>query len=195
MAPAPKIAKVQGKSKPQLAVVLLLLSLVGAAVGFAVGAVLAPKEAASISPASATSQVADGAGNAAPDQAAKSNLDQAPEGSAKSPAAAEPAPIVEVQVPMVILPLPPILTNLAEPKETWIRFEGSLLINKDTQDPTPILVEHAGEQILTFLRTVKLNQIAGPGGFLNLREDLNDTVAAASNGQVKEVLIHTMVME
>lgn len=96
---------------------------------------------------------------------------------------------------MVILPLPPILTNLAEPKETWIRFEGSLLINKDTSDPAPILVEHAGEQILTFLRTVKLNQIAGPGGFLNLREDLNDVVSAASSGQVKEVLIHTMVME
>lgn len=165
------------------AVVGLLLSLVGAGAGFTVAAILAP--------AAAPPRVA-----VAPPPAAEAK----PPGGDAKPAAEAAAgedlpPITEVQVPMVILPLPPLLTNIAEPKDTWIRLEGSLLLKKDSDDPAPILVEHAGEQILTLLRTTRLADIAGPSGFLQFREDLNDTVSAASKGQVREVLIHTMVME
>ena len=96
---------------------------------------------------------------------------------------------------MKVMPFPPVLTTLAAPKGIWIRIEGSLLLAKETEDNPEILVEKAGTQILTYLRTARLAQIEGPSGFLHLREDLNNTVSALSGGQVREVLVHTMVVE
>ena len=125
-----------------------------------------------------------------------------------SMAAAEPAPghdsaAVADETPspqadheeMKVVPFPPILTSLAEPQGTWIRLDGSMLLTADSEEKPDILVERAGTQILTYLRTVKLSQIEGPSGLLHLRENLNDTVSVLSGGQIREVLIHSMVVE
>ena len=93
------------------------------------------------------------------------------------------------------MPFPPVLTSLAEPKGVWIRIEGSMLILAETEDKPEVLVEQAGAQLLAYLRTVKLAQIEGPSGLLHMREDMNDVVSTLSRGQVREVLIHAMVVE
>lgn len=187
MAKSPSAKSAGRNSMAMAAVIVLLLSLVGAGAGFAVGALLAPATPPPVATVSPPAPVA-ATGKSGEKTAAAPSADAAGQ-------EAETPFVAEVQVPMIILQLPPLLTNLAEPKETWVRFEGALLLKKETDDPSAILVEHAGEQILTFLRSVKLAQLAGPSGFLNLRDDLNDTVSAGSHGQVKEVLIHTMVLE
>jgi flagellar FliL protein len=48
---------------------------------------------------------------------------------------------------------------------------------------------------LTYLRTLRLDQLEGPSGILGLRDDLNATVMALSNGEVRGVLIHGLVVE
>ena len=169
-----------GTSLTLSAVIVLLLTLVGAGAGFAVGTLLIPPppgiaKLLAPSPGAAT-------GEAKPAEAGNEAPSDLPAGA-------------DVPVPMIAVPFPPILTNLAEPKGTWIRLEGSLLLKKETDDPAALLTEKAGEQFVTFLRTLKLNQIEGPSGFLHLREDLNGVVSTLSGGQVREVLIDTMVLE
>lgn len=95
----------------------------------------------------------------------------------------------------VIRQLAPIITNLASPKDTWIRIEVSIVISPEAQAEQDMIAVKSSDQILTLLRTVNLFQIEGPSGFLHFREDINDLVRANSEHKVTQVLINSMVVE
>jgi flagellar FliL protein len=90
--------------------------------------------------------------------------------------------------------LPPIITNLASPERTWIRLEISLVIQSDEKEANG-LAATITEDIVAFLRTVTLAQIQGATGFMHLREDLNERVRVRSGGKVRDLFIHTLVVE
>lgn len=90
--------------------------------------------------------------------------------------------------------LPPIVTNLASPERTWIRLEVSLVIPADEKE-TGRLEAAITEDFVAFLRTVTLAQIQGASGFMHLREDLNERVRVRSGGKVRDLLIHTLIVE
>lgn len=167
--------------------VILLLSLVGAGIGFAVGVFLQPGERPAAS--SATSPEAQGKKSAddGPAPAADAGATEDHSGDAAGSEAV-------VDADLKIIPLPPVVTTLAAPEGKWIRLEGSILADPGAGAPE-LLAEKAGEQILAYLRTVKLEQVQGPSGFLALRDDLNDTVSTLSNGEVRAVLIHGLLVE
>jgi flagellar FliL protein len=161
-----------------LIVVVLLLTLVGAGTGFAVGSLLSGEPAGK--PPAATAQATD-------PTTAKADDGHAAPGAEESADAAEGEP-QEIETHAVrTVPFPPVLTTLAEPKGKWIRLEGSIQVE--------LLSERSGEQILTYLRSLRLDQLEGPSGVLGLREDLNEMVQTLSNGQVRGVLVHGLVVE
>jgi hypothetical protein len=162
-------------------VIALLLTLIGAGVGFALGAMLVESGEAQTSAATADS----GAGQAQPEAAEG-------EGQAASTAKAEEEHASEK---LNVIPIPPVLTTLAEPKGKWIRLEGSILLDAEAEKQPELLAEESGEQILTYLRTVRLGQLDSPSGILGLRDDLDETVMTLSGGQVRGVLIHGLVVE
>lgn len=181
-----------GKSSAVLAAaVVLLLTLVGAGLGLVAGSLSRD-----------SSQVAGEAVNAP-----KAGADSLPstaenEASHQAPSHADPAgnmPLPELPEPDSVtvkaFPFPPVLTTLAEPRGTWIRLEGSMLIDADAERNPELLAEQAATNLLGYLRSVKLDDIDGPSGLLFFRQDLNDVVSALSDGQVREVLIHTLVVE
>lgn len=90
--------------------------------------------------------------------------------------------------------LPPIVTNLASPERTWIRLEVSLVIQGEEKEANGLAATIA-EDFLAFLRTVTLAQIQGASGFMHLREDLDERVRVRSGGKVRDLLIHTLVVE
>jgi len=180
--------KAGGGLMPMLTVVLLL-SLVGAGTGFAVGVFLQPgTEAAAVAhPAEAPAEA-----HAASADVTAGEHAGAPEKSADNGAPAdEPA----ADEGLKVVPLPPIVTTLAAPEGKWIRLEGSILADPAGAGAPEVIAEKAGEQILAYLRTVKLAQIQGPSGFLALRDDLNETVSSLSKGEVRAVLIHGLLVE
>jgi flagellar protein FliL len=91
--------------------------------------------------------------------------------------------------------LQPVTTNLANPSTTWIRLEAAALIKEDLGGEGELILAKLTEDITAFMRTVALDQIEGPSGFQNLREDLNDRVRVRSNGKVSELLIQALVVE
>ena len=52
-----------------------------------------------------------------------------------------------------------------------------------------------GDDILAYLRTVSLQQLEGPIGLENIRQDLNERAAMRSGGKVREFVIRTLVVQ
>lgn len=159
-------------TKPSIMSVIipvLLLTLIAAGGGFAVATLLNGKP------------VVEAATPAAEGDAAK------PEGAATETEHPENGGVVRQ--------LAPIITNLAAPKDTWMRIEVSLVISPEAQAEQDIIAVQSSDKILTMLRTVSLAQIEGPSGFLHLKEDINDLLRKSSENKIKQVLINSMVVE
>ena len=91
--------------------------------------------------------------------------------------------------------MPPIVTNLGSPKDTWIRLEASIVFDaKAVQHPETLAEDIAGDE-LAYLHTVALSQVEGPIGLENIRQDLNERAAIRSGGKVSELVIRTLVVQ
>ena len=97
--------------------------------------------------------------------------------------------------PTHLKPLSPILTNLSEPRDIWIRVESSIVFEDEEIAGDDVLAGQIAEDILAYLRTVSLSQIEGPSGLQNLREDLAERARIRSEGRVTELVIQTMVVQ
>jgi flagellar FliL protein len=95
----------------------------------------------------------------------------------------------------IIRQLAPIVTNLASPKDVWMRIEISIVIKPEAKSEQDLIAVKSSDQILALLRTIDLAQIEGPSGFLHFREDINDLVRESSEHKVAQVLINSMVVE
>ncbi len=103
--------------------------------------------------------------------------------------AAEPATL------STIYDLPPIVTNLGAPQDTWIRLEGSIVFDPKILPHPEAIAGKIGEDVLAYLRTVTLKQLEGPVGLQAIREDLNERTATRSDGKVRELVIRTLVVQ
>jgi flagellar FliL protein len=111
--------------------------------------------------------------------------------------AATPDLVVNAQMTgtLVLKKLSPIVTNLAAPANTWVRLEAALLMEQKAAATADPLVGAITEDILGFLRSVTAQQMEGPAGLRNLREDLIERVAIRSKGLVRDIVIETLVVQ
>ena len=93
--------------------------------------------------------------------------------------------------PMVVA-LAPLTTNLAAPAETWVRLEAAIVIDGTAPPELPDAIH---QDLLAFVRTLKLHQIEGASGFQHFKADLVGRAAIRSEGHVKDVLIRTLLFE
>jgi flagellar protein FliL len=92
-----------------------------------------------------------------------------------------------------ILPLPPIVTNLAG-EVSWVRIEASVLI----ADDKPVAATLAGqlaEDITALVRTLSPAQIGGASGYQHLREELLDRLRTRTDGKSRDISIQSMIIE
>ena len=108
---------------------------------------------------------------------------------AESSASAPPAQ------PSTIVDLPPIVTNLGAPQDTWVRLEGSIIFDPKTLPHPEAVAGQIGDDVLAYLRTVALHQLEGPIGLENIRQDLNERAATRSGGKVRAFVIRTLVVQ
>jgi flagellar protein FliL len=110
---------------------------------------------------------------------------------AKSAASPDPAPAESLSV----YDLPPIVTNLGGPQDTWIRLESSIVFDPKAMPHPQAAAAKLGDDILAYLRTVSLKQLEGPVGLENLRQDLKERAATRTGGKVREFVIRTLVVQ
>jgi len=97
--------------------------------------------------------------------------------------------------PLSIYDLPPIVTNLGAPQDTWIRLEGSIVYDPKAMPHPQAEAAKLGEDILAYLRTVSLKELEGPVGLENLRQDLNERATTRMGGKIREFVIRTLVVQ
>lgn len=91
-----------------------------------------------------------------------------------------------------VIPLPAITTNIASPPDVWVRMEVSIVLDK----PQPAeLPGNILQDLLAYIRTVKMHEIEGASGFRHLKQNLEERASIRSDGQVTQVLIRTLLFE
>jgi flagellar FliL protein len=197
------------KSSPMSTIlVLLLLTLIGAGTGFAVGALLGtPPAAEEVKLAGEVEGVdlaPDDSKKAKPAKAGKkeegghgaSSSTGGDDGGAAVIAAFATPPLLAEDEPLTVVALPPIITNLAAPRDVWLRVEASILVQGGGgHGNQEVLAAKVGADLLTYLRTLSLQDIEGASAFLAFRDDLDDQVRTLSHGAVAKVLIKSLVVE
>lgn len=123
-------------------------------------------------------------GSFASKQAGKSAA-EAPKAEEKKPAMAANARLVE---------LAPIVVNLAEPRDAWMRIEAAILV-EGAPEGVEVLSRSISGDIAAYLKTATLAQFEGASGFQNLREDLADRARMRDSKHIKDLVIHGMVIE
>jgi flagellar FliL protein len=175
-APEPK----RGPSLVVQIAVLLVLTAVAAGIGWFSGGFLGSSQPPATAPAEAPAE-APAAGGHGP---ASDTAGAAGHGEAPASGAAPSNRLVD---------LGPITTNLAVPDTIWIRLELSLLFEKEPEDPDlPLIIQ---QDIMAYIRTVKLVQVQGASGYQHLKSDLLERARIRSKGIVKDVLVRTMIFE
>lgn len=93
-----------------------------------------------------------------------------------------------------LVAMAPIVANLADPSDVWMRIEASILVD-DVQSGSDALAAQLAEDILAYLKTTTLAQFEGPSGFQNLREDFRDRATIRDPERIKDVIIHGVIVE
>jgi flagellar protein FliL len=91
--------------------------------------------------------------------------------------------------------LAPIVTNLQEPSDAWVRVDLALVMDTLEEEERRRLASEVAADTLAFLRTLTLAQIEGASGLQFLREDLSDRAATRSQGRVRELILETLVVQ
>lgn len=96
---------------------------------------------------------------------------------------------------LTVRELPPIVTNLVEPANNWIRIQSAIVFNpEELPHPEKTIAELTGD-ITGYLRTVSLTSLEGVDGLRRLQEELSERAAIRSNGKIHEFIVETMVVQ
>jgi len=98
----------------------------------------------------------------------------------------------EAPVSETVIPLGSITTNLAAPSDIWVRMEASIVLDEPQDEELPGIIQ---QDLLAYLRTVKMHQIEGASGLRHFKEDIEERASIRSGGHVKRVLIKTLLFE
>ncbi len=91
--------------------------------------------------------------------------------------------------------LPPIITNIGQTSDTWIRLHAAIIFDPAVVEKPDVLATEISGDILGFLQTLSVVQLSGPTGLQHLREDLNDRALVRSDGRVRELVIESIVVQ
>jgi flagellar FliL protein len=94
----------------------------------------------------------------------------------------------------MLVEMKPIIANLADPKTAWVRIEAALVVTRDLESVQELTGKIA-EDITAYLKNTTMAQFEGASGFQSLREDLNERARLRGGKDVKEVVVHGMVVE
>jgi flagellar protein FliL len=94
-----------------------------------------------------------------------------------------------------LIEMPPIVTNIASPADTWIRLEASIVFDAKTLPHPEVVAAEIATDELAYLHTVSIAELQGPIGLENIRQDLRDRAFVRSGGKVSDLLLKTLVLQ
>jgi flagellar protein FliL len=96
-------------------------------------------------------------------------------------------------VSLPIVDLDPIVTNIAIPADKWLRLELALILDQPLE---PEVVRYIHSDLLAFARTLRLETIDTPTGYLQFRNELLDRARLrAGDDRIKNVMVKAILVE
>ena len=89
-------------------------------------------------------------------------------------------------------PLDPIVTNITLPADVWVRFEAVIKASEPLEADIP---QQIHQDILAFLRSLRLSELTGSSAFIDLKSELLARANTRSNGKVEAIYIKTFLFE
>jgi len=91
--------------------------------------------------------------------------------------------------------LEPLVTNLASPKEAWIRLQASVLLEHEGDGDMAVMRKKVEDDFLGYLRTLTMSHLEGGIGLQHLKEDLTERARTRTKGQIQEVILESVVIQ
>lgn len=157
---------------------LVLVMIIGVGAGFGFSSLFQSKSLA----------VSSAADNESKAKAASAHAEAAPEpgsGAKKSTGEAQ----------LHVLPLEPILVNLAAKDRSWIRVEGSVAFTATPDKDKAVLLAQMAEDIAGHLRGTSVSQLQSAAGLESLREDLSELVQLRSKNRAVRFILRSLAIE
>ena len=92
----------------------------------------------------------------------------------------------------VITALDPIVTNLSDPSEIWIRLE---LVLASELPLEPDLSSQIHQDLLAHVHAMRLSEMAGPSAFIDLKAELLARARQRSEDRVQSLYVKTLLYE
>jgi flagellar FliL protein len=169
-----------------LVILLLILTVLAGGGGFAMGGLMLGRDLQLTDAAGSADNAAEHAGDAAGGGAAS---------GAKEDGAEDKDAASKNRLQGTILDLEPVVTNLADPPNTWIRLEAAIRIAPDYEGDKELLRREISEDLLGFMREVSLRHITGAAGLNHFKQDITDRARIRSQGAVSDLLLKMLVVE
>lgn len=122
------------------------------------------------------------------------HVNKGPKKQKKTKNKKEHATIKTTRSKLTVTALPPIVTNLVSPKDTWVRLELAIAMRENVADAA-VIAENISQDTLAYVRTLNLIDIEGPSGLAFLRSDLTERAQIRSKDKVVEMYIRSLVVE
>lgn len=88
--------------------------------------------------------------------------------------------------------LDPIITNLSDPSDIWIRLELAL----ESETPIePDISSQIHQDLFAYVRAMRLGEMVGPSAFIDLKAELLARARQRSENQVQKLYIKTLLYE
>lgn len=91
--------------------------------------------------------------------------------------------------------LPPIITNLDQTSDAWIRLHTAIVFDPAIVSKPDVLAAEIASDILGYMQTLSIAQLSGSSGLQHLREDLTERAIVRSEGRVQELIIESLVVQ
>ena len=116
-------------------------------------------------------------------------------------AEAKPAPLKDTasapadSEALTALPVPVVLTNLADPASVFVRLEADMIMDAKSAQNTAALASEISGDFMAYLHSLSATSFEGQSSFLQLKEDLTDRAQTRSKGLVREIIIRGLVVK
>ena len=94
-----------------------------------------------------------------------------------------------------LLPLEPMLVNMAEPSKRWLRLEGAIIFEKPLTDEKAVVLAQISQDLVGFLRNTSLQQMETSSGLEFLLEDMSELARLRTHGNARRFVLKSLVIE
>jgi flagellar basal body-associated protein FliL len=96
---------------------------------------------------------------------------------------------------LAFVPFPPVVVNLREQSDSWVRVEGGIQYITEGEIPEDSIGPLASEIAMNYFRTLTISDFEGGDGLQLIKMDLTEIARSLSKGQIRGFTFTSFIIE